>query len=128
MIQENVPKELMEKLMIKVPIAPISKEIIDRALLDPEVDEETKEKLRIRIDSGYFEETKTTTDPEIEKQISEYYDKEIEKAIKMGLLPKKGKSFISKIKKYGKKRNATNGSGEPKEGDNGADHSSGDHA
>lgn len=125
MIQENVPKELLDKLMIKVPVAPVSEEIVKRALQDPEVSEEIKEQMRTRLDSGYFDNTKTIADPEVEKQISEYYEKEIGKAVKMGLLPKKRTSFISKIKKYGKKRNASNGSGKPKESDHGADNSSG---
>lgn len=125
MIQENVPKELLDKLMIKVPVAPVSEEIVKRALEDPEVSEEIKEQMRTRLDSGYFDNTKTIADPEVEKQISEYYEKEIDKAVKMGLLPKKRTSFISKIKKYGKKRNASNGSGKSKESDHGADNSSG---
>lgn len=105
-ITKNVPKQLLDSLLVKKPIAEVSHEIVKRGLEDPDVDAETKEKLQAKIDSGFFDKTVEVTDTEVEKKIAEYYDTEIKKAITLGLLPKKDKSIIKKIKKYGKRAKA----------------------
>lgn len=120
MITQGVPKELSEKLMKKDYIAPVAREAILRGLKDPQFDKEFKKKLQVKLDSGFFDQMVDVVDTEIEAKIEEYYTKEIEKAVKLGLLPKKDKSILKKIKKYGKKRNASNGDRELKETNDGA--------
>lgn len=105
-IQKSIPKELLDKLIIKRPFSPIAKEIIMRALANPKevegiVSAEELEKYQAMLDSGELDRTEEVSDPEIEKQIDEYYNKEFEKARKLGRLPppQKFPKLKSKLKK-----------------------------
>jgi len=78
-IQDNLPKDLLGKLMVQKPIAPALIEIIERGLVDPEVTQEVKDKLQLMKDTGAVHKTKEVVDPEVEQKIIDYYETEIEK-------------------------------------------------
>ena len=106
-ISQSIPKELLDKLMVTRLKSPTVVEVVKRVLVDDTVSKEKKEQLQHIIDSGYLNQTETVADPEIEKQIDEYMDKEIERAIKLGRIPdpkkdKDLKDFRKKIKKLQK--------------------------
>ena len=106
-ISQSIPKELLDKLMVKRLKSPTVVEVVKKALADDTVSKEKKEQLQHLVDSGYLNQEETVTDPEIEKQIDAYMDKEIERAIKLGRIPdpkkdKDLKDFRKKIKKLQK--------------------------
>jgi translation elongation factor EF-1beta len=114
-IQNSIPKEWLDNLTRKEPIAEPVKEIIERALVDDEVSEEVKEKFRLVKDSGYLDKEIEVENGEITLKIDKYIDEEIEKAIKRGELPKgkKNRNVGKKIKRIIKYKNGTS-----KEGNN----------
>ena len=109
-ISAGIPKDLLDKLMIEKDVAPSVVEVVRRALVDPDVSAEKKEQLQHLMDSGYMNIKEKVVDPEIEKQIDEYMNKEIERAIKLGRIPDPNndediKHWKKKIKKHNAKRN-----------------------
>jgi hypothetical protein len=100
-IQDSIPKELTERVTKKAPLAPTIKEVIERGLADPKVSPEIKHKLQVVKDSGYLDKEIEVEDPEITKQIDEFVEKEIEKAVLRGELPKgkKGRNLAKKLKR-----------------------------
>lgn len=100
-IQMSIPKELTDKLIIRVKPAKEILEVYAKALLDPEVKEETKRKIQLILDSGMLDKEEDKADPAIEARINLFIEEEIEKSVKRGVLPK-GKKFRNlkdKIKK-----------------------------
>lgn len=109
-IQASIPADLLKRLMKKEKTFSASKEIMERALVDPEVTLSPEQRRRYTnmLASGYFDKEEDVLDEEVEKQISDYVDAEIEKARKLGRLPKaqrppklinKGKKNLWKKKK-----------------------------
>lgn len=87
-IQDSVPKEWIAKLTRKVPVAPTIKKAYERAVKDPEVNDELKRKAQLILDSGYLDKEVEVIDKRVENQINKYIDKEIEAAVIKGELPK----------------------------------------
>lgn len=113
-ITDSIPKELSSKLMRKEYASPTIREIAMRAVKDPKVSKRDKERYQAMIDSGYLDKMVEVIDHKIEKQISDYLETEIEKAKKLGRLPKvapklKLKDALRKSKKHVKKQNTQAG-------------------
>ena len=89
-IQERLPKELLMGLMKKEKQSPTLKVLVERALGKPdsEVSPEQKRRFRAVIDSGFLDREVEVIDYDVEKQIDAYFSAEIEKAVKLGRLPK----------------------------------------
>lgn len=111
-IQDSIPQELILNITKKEKQFHTLKQVIEHALTlpDEEVPAKEKRKFRSLLDSGYLEKEVEVTDTTVEQQISEYLEKEIEKAQKDGRLPKKApiirhKSLINKGKQYARRRN-----------------------
>lgn len=90
-IQDSVPKEWLAKLVVKKPVAPTIRMAYERALNDPDVSDELKNKARILLDSGYLDKEVEVVDKRYETYINKFIDKEIEAAVKRGELPKSKK-------------------------------------
>lgn len=86
-INASIPKDLLDRLMVKKPMFEAMKEIATRAIDDPNVDEETKKKCRILLKTGFLDTHMEVADPLVEKEISEYLDGEFAKARTLGRLP-----------------------------------------
>ena len=86
-ISMSIPKELLNNLMKEQSVAPSIIEIMDKALVDPDVSEKDKERFRHIKDSGYLNRKEMVVDFEVQKKIDEYLDKEIKTAIKLGRIP-----------------------------------------
>lgn len=120
-IQDNVPKELTDKLMKKEYALPETRELVRRALADKDapISAEKREQLQAVWNTGYFDQTFEVADPKIEKKLDEYYTEAIKSAQDRGELPRepirsirkkhqhertKGRS-TTKRKKGGRKNN-----------------------
>lgn len=86
-IQRNIPKDLMDNLVIEQDSAKVVKEVINKALEDDEFPEEKKEKYRRLLKSGELDGKIEVVDEEVQEKIEEYVDAEVEKSIKAGRLP-----------------------------------------
>ena len=105
MIQESVPKEFFDGLVTEEPIAPTVKFMFEKALESDTISEEKKKAVKAVLDSGQLDKRNLKTDETKAKLIEEYIEKEIDKAIALGRLPKKPgkikKTFNKLKKKYG---------------------------
>ena len=105
-ISESIPKELLAKLTRREPAMPTIKEVATRAQTDPLVSAKEKKRLRAILDSGILDKEVEIIDHDIERQISEHVEREIEKAKKLGRLPKvPPKLLLKKVNKNVKKSN-----------------------
>jgi hypothetical protein len=112
-IQDSIPQELILNITKKEKQFHTLKQVVEHALTlpDDQIPAKEKRKFRSLLDSGYLEKEVEVTDTTVEQQISEYLDKEIQKAQKQGKLPKKApiirhKSLINKGKQYARRKNA----------------------
>lgn len=116
-IQDSIPEELILNITKKEKQFSTLKEVAEHALSLPtgegegQISAKEKRKLKSLLASGYLEVEVEVINGPVEEQIAAYFDKEIQRAIKEGRLPKKAptirhKSLINKGKKYVKKRNA----------------------
>lgn len=108
-ITESIPKELIESLMIKEDLSPTLKEILERALLEPDtvVIPEQKNRFKLLLDSGLVTRQVEAIDSSVEKIIDEYLTAEIDLAVKLGRLPKKApkmKLLNNKGKQYARRQ------------------------
>lgn len=109
MIQEGIPKELLMKLTKKETQAPTIKKVFELALTKPdeEVSPRQKRNIQAMLDSGRLDREVEVLDHEVEKLIDEYIAKEIDKAVKLGRLPKQApklKTLQSKGIQYAKRQ------------------------
>lgn len=90
MIQERIPKDLLDNLMKEEVESPTLKKVFELALTKPDSEVPAKKKKHIRalLDSGRLDRKVMVLDPEVEKQIDEFFSKEIALAVKLGRLPK----------------------------------------
>lgn len=105
-INAEIPKELKDKLMIKVEKSPTIVKVLNLALLDPEISEEKKAKIRLVLETGDFTEEIEILDKEVEKEIDTWLGYEIDRAIKLGKLPE-DRTLLGKLKKNGNKKHKT---------------------
>lgn len=113
-ISENIPKELMDRLMKERYEYPTIRKVVNKALKDDEVDEVLKERLRHIKDIGAIDKKTQVVNRTAEKEIDEWMKNEVEKAIKLGRIPhpKDDKDLQAYIKKIHKKHDKN------KKGDN----------
>lgn len=103
-IQKSVPKEWTDAVVKRVDIAPISKEIMERAVKDPDVSDEDKKQYQAVLDSGFFNKKIDEEQFEVAQLIDAYIEKEMLKAVIAGKLPKmkRKRSFEASFKRFNK--------------------------
>lgn len=103
-IQKSVPLEWTNKVTKQVPIAPVSEEIMKRAIQDPDVSDEDKKTYQAIIDSGFFNKKIDEEQLDIAELINAYVEKEILKAVAQGRLPKikRKRSFEAAYRRFNK--------------------------
>jgi len=103
-IQSSIPQEWLERVTKRESIAPVTKEIMERALKDPEVDEETKIEFQLVIDSGFFDNEVDVEQSIVSELIDSYVEKEMLKAVIAKKLPKPKvkRSFEEVYKRFNK--------------------------
>lgn len=101
MIQEGIPKELLMRLTKKEIQAPTIKKVFELALTKPdnEVSPRQKRNIQAMLDSGRLDREVEVLDHEVEKQIDAYIAEEIDKAVKLGRLPKHAPTLNTLTKK-----------------------------
>lgn len=108
-IKKNAPKELTDNLMHEVHQSPSIEFVVKKALTSKTISKDKKEKLKTLLDSGTISRKTMEANVDVEKQLDEYFDREIKKAIEEGRLPKpdheKLKAKIKKITRKNEKRN-----------------------
>lgn len=87
-IQDSIPKEWLCNATTEQETYPALKEIIDKALADPETSKELRDKCLMIKNSGHLDRKSTIENPKFTKLIDQYVQREIKKAIKRGELPK----------------------------------------
>jgi len=103
-ITASVPKELRDNVVKEVEMAPTVKKVLRLALESDGIDEKKKNRIRNLLESGKLDKKIYETNEDIEKQINEHLDREIEKSIKLGRLPKEDKAYKKKIEKLCKEQ------------------------
>lgn len=117
-INKSIPTALTSQLIRKEQQFLTIKEIATRAQTDDNVSQEDKDKFKAMLDSGYLDREIEVVDASIEQQISDYLDKEIEKAVKLKRLPAKrskpltAKALRNERRKQKEVLQASSGSGE----------------
>ena len=103
-IQKSVPVEWTLKVTKRVPIAPVTKEIMERAVKDPDVSDEDKKQYQAVLDSGFFDKEIDEEQTDVAQLIDAYVEKEILKAVAIGKLPKlkRKRSFDMAVKRFNK--------------------------
>ena len=90
-IQRSIPRELLDKLMRKEIQAPTMIKVLRDALNlpDTEVSPRKKRAIQALLNSGKLDREVEVIDSEVEKVIDAFVSEEIDKAVKLGRLPKK---------------------------------------
>ena len=84
-ITKNVPKRLRNHLM-KTVMNTEQEDTVRGLIESPKISLKMRKKLQKELDNGDFRFAEEVADPEIEKELDVYYDKEVKKAIKEGRL------------------------------------------
>lgn len=97
-IQNSIPKEWTEKLVIKDNPSKKILETLKKIVVDPDATESQRYKAQLMLDAEMFEKEVDMGDKKVEKKINDFIESEIAKSVKRGTLPK-GKKFrnIKKI-------------------------------
>lgn len=103
-IQKSVPSEWLSKVTKREHIAPTVLEVMQKAISDPDVSEETKEECRMVLNSALMKQQVDSEVSEVAELIDAYIEKEIIKAVILKKLPpmKKRKSFEAANKRFNK--------------------------
>jgi hypothetical protein len=96
-IQSSIPKEWLDTVTTRAPLAPTIIEIMRRGLEDPDVPEETKRRFRLILDGKFLEKEVELENSDVTDKIDKFVDEEIEKAVLRGELPNK---MLKNIKRY----------------------------
>lgn len=100
-IQDGIPKELLMNLTKTELQSPTIKKMFEKALVDPSTTERQKRNIQAMLDSGKLDREVEVLDHEVEKLIDEYLKEEIDKAVKLGRLPKEA-PMLDTLKNKGK--------------------------
>jgi len=104
-IQNSIPKEWTNNATHKEKATSVIEEVIEKALVDPEVSDEIKAKCLMIKNSGQLYKEIEVDNPKITKLIEQFIDREIAKAIKRGELPPRAKESGKNIKRIIKAKN-----------------------
>lgn len=108
-IQSRIDPELLQKLTKKEKVSPAVKKVFEKALEKPdsEVSPRKKRAIRAVLASGKLDREVEVLDKVVEQEIDDFIGKEIEKAVKLGRLPKEApklKSLQNKGVQYARKQ------------------------
>lgn len=103
-IQDSIPKEWTDKVTRREDIAPATKEILERAIEDPEVEEQFKKEARLILQSGYLNQQIDVEQQDVAELISAYTELEIIKAVVLKRLPplKNKRNYEVALKRFNK--------------------------
>ena len=99
-INQSIPQTLKDFVVTETEKTPAIKLVFEKALEDPSISKEKKEKIKNILDSGKFDQKKLTENDRIAKMIDEYVQREIRKSVKAGRLPTKKQFRELKLNQY----------------------------
>lgn len=88
-IQQSIPKALLQHVVSETHLTPTMKDVVDKAIEDPDFPAHKKEQLIKLKDAGYFNKTVVRQNNKIAKMIDDYVIRETKKSVKAGRLPTK---------------------------------------
>lgn len=88
-IQDSIPKEWKDRLVIKRAVTPTMAKVLSIAMHTKGITEEQKQMYQNIKDSGLLSQTEDVENQSIKKKINKYVSDEIEKSIKAGRLSKR---------------------------------------
>lgn len=88
-IQQSIPKALLENVASETHLTPTIKDVVDKAIEDPDFPAHKKEQLIKLKEAGYFNKTVVRQNDKIAKMIDDFVVRETKKAVKEGRLPTK---------------------------------------
>ena len=88
-IQASIPAGLLKYALSEKKLTPTIEFVLKKALESDQISEEKKALLRAQLESGEFSRMTPAENPKYTKQIDNYVNREINKAIKSGRLPPK---------------------------------------
>lgn len=86
-IQDSIPPLIKEFTLIEKLKTPAMKLVFEKAIEDPNISDEKKEKIKHMLDTGMFDKKQIYENKEVAKQRDEYVSREIKKSVKAGRLP-----------------------------------------
>lgn len=88
-IQESIPKDLRDRLIIKRNVTPTMAKALSLFLHRKDLTPEQREKAQAIKDSGILEQKEDVVNQAVQKKIDKYVSGEIERSIKAGRLSKR---------------------------------------
>jgi hypothetical protein len=88
-IQESIPKDLQDRLIMKRAVTPTMAKVLSLLLREKGITKERKAQLQAVKDSGLLAQTEDVVNQSVQKQIDKYVTEEIEKSILAGRLTKR---------------------------------------
>jgi len=109
-IQSRVPKEWRAMLMKTIKVSPSTEFLVKKILRNKDLSPDKHKHLEILYKTGEFSKTKEVLNEQIAKKIDNFVEREIKRAIKLGLLDKPVQmaqdEFIKQLNShYGKEEN-----------------------
>lgn len=86
-IQDSIPPLIKEFTLIEKLKTPAMKLVFEKALEDPNISPEKKERIKHMLDTGMFDKKQIYENKDIAKQRDDYVGREIKKSVKAGRLP-----------------------------------------
>ncbi len=90
-INESVPKVLRQTTFTEIKKTPVMEMVFQKAMEDPNITPDKKEKIRKFLATGILSKTQITENPRIAKMRDDYVIRQIKKSVKEGRLPTKQK-------------------------------------
>jgi hypothetical protein len=90
-ITKSVPEALRLNTFKEVEKTPSMKLVFEKALEDPNISDDKKEKIKHLLESGTLSKTKITENAKIAKMRDDWVNREIRKSVLAGRLPTKKK-------------------------------------
>lgn len=103
-IHSRVPKTLRESVVVTEKASPTIEMVMEKAMTMESIPQEKRDQIKVLYDAGEFSKVKTKENPKVAKQIDAFVSREINKAVKAGLLPKK-RELLKIMKEDEQKRN-----------------------
>lgn len=88
-IQESIPKDLLDRLVVKRSVTPTMAKALSLFLHRKDLTPEQREKAQALKDSGILNQKEEVVNQSVQKKIDRYVSEEIEKSIKAGRLSKR---------------------------------------
>lgn len=86
-IQDSIPPLIKEFTLIEKLKTPAMKLVFEKALEEPTISQEKKERIKHMLDTGMFDKKQIYENKNVAKQRDDYVTREIKKSVKAGRLP-----------------------------------------